>query len=92
MSNYYCFTNKQKGIFHKVSSLAEALVSDRGDNLFKRVQGVPNPWFLHPIENGKVLKDIVLKGDQYKEWNGSRDHYNKINKKEIKEKMSVLDE
>lgn len=68
MSKYYAFTNRRMSNYSKATSLAEALCYAKDDEtlVFKRVEGVPNPWWLHPVKNGKVVKDIILKGDEHK--------------------------
>lgn len=96
MRKYYVFLNNQFKTFCKVDSLRQALVFSNKDEtfVFKRVDGVPNPWFLHPVRNGKVLKDIILRGDEHKyfttpeEWAIQKEI--KKNKVVVQKKMNAI--
>ena len=53
-----------KGLFfQKFRSLCSALAAVKGDEsrVFVHVEGIPNPWFVHPVKNGRVDRNKVLK-------------------------------
>lgn len=62
MSKYYVLSKNLNS--HSVfSSLKTALFYAENENfVFKRVDGIPNPWFAHPVVDGKVNKNIILNG------------------------------
>lgn len=56
-----------KGVcFQKFRSICSALAAVKGDEsrVFVHVEGIPNPWFVHPIKNGKVNRKKVIKPSQ----------------------------
>lgn len=52
--------------FQKFRSISSALAAVKGDEsrVFVHVEGIPNPWFVHPVKNGKVDRSKVLKPSQ----------------------------
>lgn len=52
--------------FQKFRSLCAALAAVKGDEsrVYVHADGVPNPWFVHPVKNGKVDRSKVLKPSQ----------------------------
>lgn len=57
----YAFFGKG-GIFQVFPSIVRAVAAVRGDEsrVFVKVQGIPNPWFVHPVKNGKVNYNKTL--------------------------------
>lgn len=55
-----------KSTFTKHRSVSEALRFAKGDSrkVFVHVEGIPNPWFVHPVVNGRIDRSIVLKPSQ----------------------------
>lgn len=59
MATYYVFTGQKT--FFKVKSLMEAsYFSKKGKNVYQKVPSIPNPWYVHPFENGTVNKNKIL--------------------------------
>lgn len=71
--NGYCF--------QKSRSLCSALAAAKGDEsrVFVHVEGIPNPWFVHPVKNGKIDRKTILKPSQLDDL-----------KKKFKKKVSLL--
>lgn len=63
MTYYVIFRNR---IFQKTRSLRSALAIAKGNDkqVFAKVAGIPNPWFVHPVINNKVNKNKILKPKQ----------------------------
>lgn len=56
-----------KGVcFQKFRSICGALSAVKGDEsrVFVHVEGIPNPWWVHPVLKGKVDRTTILKPDQ----------------------------
>ena len=63
MAKYYAFLNRKHRTFCKTTSLRDALAIAKDEkNVFRHVDGIPNPWWVWPVENGKVNKKKILKG------------------------------
>ncbi len=61
----YAFTGKST--FCRCTSIREAVsISKNEAKVFVHVKGIPNPWFVHPVKNGRVQYDVVLKHDAMK--------------------------
>jgi hypothetical protein len=56
----YRFTNRTT--FNKWNNSSIKFFADDRDEAisFMKVRGIPNPWFVHPIKNGKVDKTKIL--------------------------------
>ena len=50
---------KSQNSFNKFKD-SELKLLDKDDVIFAKVKYIPNPWYVHPIINGKIIKDIVL--------------------------------
>lgn len=59
----YAFFGKNGRIFQVFPSIVRAVAAVRGDEsrVFVHSRGIPNPWFVHPVKNGKVVYDKLLK-------------------------------
>lgn len=64
----YAFFGKG-GIFQVFPSIVRATAAVRGDEsrVFVKSPGVPNPWFVHPVKNGKVVYEKTLNYSQLQE-------------------------
>lgn len=61
----YAFTSKT--VFSRCTSIRQAMSISKNEKLvYVHVKGIPNPWFVHPVKNGKVQYDKVLKHPQMK--------------------------
>lgn len=62
MARYYAFISEKHRTFCKVSSLQHALeISGDEKKVFRHVDGIPNPWWVYRIKNGKADKTKILK-------------------------------
>lgn len=67
MALYYVFYSKTKKLgrpFQKHRSLCGALAGARGQEarVYRHVDGIPNPFWLWPVKNGKVDRSKIYKG------------------------------
>lgn len=61
MSQYYVFKTMNSQTFVKLNSLKEALMLAKESGVvYQKVKDIPNPWYVHPVENGKVNKKKIL--------------------------------
>lgn len=61
----YAFTGKSS--FCRCTSIREAVSISKDEGMvFVHVKGIPNPWFVHPVKNGRVQYGTVLKHDAMK--------------------------
>lgn len=61
------------GMFQKFRSLCAAIAASKGDESRVFVHaGVPNPWWVHPVKNGKIQRDVVFKDIPYKKFKKKR--------------------
>ena len=49
--------------FQKLRSIRQAIAYAKGDEtrVYVHVDGIPNPWWVHPVKNGKVDRSKVYK-------------------------------
>lgn len=69
----YAFFGKGE-VFQKFRSLCSAIAAVNGDEsrVFVHVEGIPNPWWVHPVKNKRVQYDIVYKEIPKKSFKKSR--------------------
>jgi hypothetical protein len=61
MAKYYAFLNKDKNTFVKTNNLKDAIhIAGNSGVVYQHVKEIPNPWYIHPVENGKVNKSKIL--------------------------------
>lgn len=64
-------------VFQKFRSICAGIAAAKGDEtrVYVHVDGIPNPWWVHPVVNGKVNRKKI---------------YKEIPRKRFKKKVSLL--
>jgi hypothetical protein len=57
----YRFSSENTFTKWKDSELKLFVDDDKGAICFAKVRGIPNPWFVHPIVDGKIDKTKIIK-------------------------------
>lgn len=48
-------------IHRSISAALRGLANGDEKRVFVHVEGIPNPWWVHPVEKGKVNRNKILK-------------------------------
>jgi hypothetical protein len=87
MATFIVYRANKKTLCINARSLSEALHLCSSENLIFKIV-YKNPNIVHPIYEGKVRKDIILRGDEIIDFTNVKDYLLVQRKEFIKWKMS----
>ena len=56
-----------KSMFSKWGNSMVKILDNGNSLLFAKANGYPNPWYVHPVQNGVIDKNVILKPSEMRQ-------------------------